>query len=295
MFFDRCEAVVTFEAQTHFMKRLFLLLTLFISVQSFSQYFYNDIIGTAQSNKQHQLLQANKVKKIIAKSFDADNSESEGFSLTQEFSNGGNKLVTASTTSAGNSSLLTSIYNAGKIRKTEETSARVSIKIEYTYDDAGRIQQILSTTTDTAVDHNNISTEAHQWFYKQDGQPDKMWKIANKTDTTFLTFVYDEKGNVAEEHWRRYGKETEVYFYYYDAKGQVTDIVRYNSRARKMLPDYMYEYDEQGKITQMIQLPAGTSKYFTWRYAYNEKGLKTKEACFDKERQLLGKVEYTYE
>jgi hypothetical protein len=34
--------------------------------------------------------------------------------------------------------------------------------------------------------------------------------------------------------------------------------------------------------------------YNIWRYIYDSKGLKTKEALFDKEQQLSGKIEYSY-
>jgi hypothetical protein len=45
----------------------------------------------------------------------------------------------------------------------------------------------------------------------------------------------------------------------------------------------------------MIVVPAGTSDYQTWKYAYNANGLKQQEACYSKQKQLLGKVEYNYE
>jgi hypothetical protein len=34
--------------------------------------------------------------------------------------------------------------------------------------------------------------------------------------------------------------------------------------------------------------------YNIWRYIFNEKGLKTKEALFNNDRELTGKIEYSY-
>lgn len=63
---------------------------------------------------------------------------------------------------------------------------------------------------------------------------------------------------------------------------------------KKMLPDFMYEYDDNGNIKKMIEVIAGGSNYNTWYYTYNTNGLKEKEVCYDKKKQLLGSLEYLY-
>ena len=83
------------------------------------------------------------------------------------------------------------------------------------------------------------------------------------------------------------------YFYYYDDKNNLTDVVHYNERAKRLLPDYMYEYDTTGKIKQMITTEEGGG-YFIWRYAYNDQNLRETEKCFSRERKLLGSVQYIY-
>jgi len=68
-----------------------------------------------------------------------------------------------------------------------------------------------------------------------------------------------------------------------------------------LLPDVMLTYDEAGQLIQKVST-TGTDNlgklkwvvYIIWRYLYNDKGLKTKEALFDKEQQLTGKIEYSY-
>ena len=57
----------------------------------------------------------------------------------------------------------------------------------------------------------------------------------------------------------------------------------------------MYEYDSLGKIKKMIQVLAGGSNYNSWIYYYNTTSqLKEKEVCYDKQKQLLGSIEYLY-
>ena len=91
------------------------------------------------------------------------------------------------------------------------------------------------------------------------------------------------------------GKGLETYYYYYDAKKQLTDIVRFNARLRKFFPDFIFEYDGVGRISQMTQVSMGSGSYIVWKYSFNDKGLKLEEAGFDKEKKLVGKMVYSYE
>jgi hypothetical protein len=83
----------------------------------------------------------------------------------------------------------------------------------------------------------------------------------------------------------------------------LTDIVRYNVKARRLLPDYMFEYSPDNRVIQKITtLSTNGLPYLTWRYVYDNKGLKTKEATFFKPREassnqdqvMTGKIEYSY-
>ena len=96
-----------------------------------------------------------------------------------------------------------------------------------------------------------------------------------------------------ESFW--HGASRDKIYYYYDSSNRLTDVVRYNDRAKKLLPDYIFEYDGNNQLTQMINVQQGSSDYLTWRYNYNEKGLKIRELCYDKQKQLLGRIEYEYE
>lgn len=57
----------------------------------------------------------------------------------------------------------------------------------------------------------------------------------------------------------------------------------------------MFEYDEQNRVIQKITTtPSLKVSYLIWRYIYDNKGLKTKEALFNDDKQLTGKIEYSY-
>lgn len=286
-------AVATFDAEIITMKQIFgAIFGLLISTFSFAQYYYNDVIATGLSNNQQKLLKQNKIKTVKAISKEADNSIIEGFSVEQKINSNATEIVTTSKSTLGKASILTSTYENGRIINTSDETDGVSTSTSYSYTDAGLLQSLVSSTIDTSM--NGTTTESHTWIYNANGVPVKMIKVKNNSDTTVIDFVIDEKGFVGEEHWKRKGKNAESYYYYYNDAGLITDIVRYNSRAKKMLPDFMYEYDATGKMKQMIQVLAGGSNYNTWKYSYNENGLKQKEVCYDKKKQMIGSIEYTY-
>lgn len=275
------------------MKILLILFFFIFCANGYSQYYFNDIVSTQVSNEQYKLLRANKVKKIKATSYEADNSDTEGFLLEEEISMDGKRITLTTALSGGKVSVTNRIYELSKLKRTQSSAYRVDNKIDYTYNEKGQVQKILFTTLDTAI--NAVSTEAHEWVYNETGQPVSMLKIKNKADTTLIEMIIDGQGLVIEEHWKKKNRNIETYYYYYDANNRLTDIVRYNARLKKLLPDYLYEYDEKGRVSQMTQISMSSANYIVWRYTYTDKGLKQKEAGFDKEKKLVGRIEYTYE
>jgi len=256
------------------------------------QYYFNDLLATAQSQAQYQLLRSQKVKKIIATSFEEDGSPTEGFLLEQELSMDGKRLSTKSGILSGKSSTVTSFFELGKLKRTLSNSNGIDNKMEYFYDNTGKLVKLSLTSGDTAVKYS--AQEYRDWIYGANGLPESIIKVKNKTDSSFAKLILDELGNIAEEQWSRKNTPLETYYYYYDQQHRLTDIVRFNQKLKKLLPDYVFEYDAKGRLSQMTQL-SGSGKYFTWRYEYNEKGLKWKETCVDSEKKLVGKIEYKYE
>jgi hypothetical protein len=277
------------------MKYFFALLVCNFFILNYinAQYYYNDILSLENSHQQQQLFKQNKIRTVKAISKESDGSIIEDFIVEQQINEDATEITTYSKTSAGNKSTLKSTFNQHKISTTISVADGVTTTTNYTYANDGKLLSIESTTIDTFI--TTASNEQHLWFYANNGKPTKMIKIKNNTDTITVNFVLDENNLVAEEHWYRKGKNIESYFYYYNKQNLLTDIVRYNNRLKKMLPDFMYEYNNNGKLQKMIQVLAGGTNYNTWFYYYNATtGLKEKEECFDKKKQLLGSVEYLY-
>ncbi|HEU0065033.1 MAG TPA: hypothetical protein VFQ58_08375, partial [Flavisolibacter sp.] len=119
-------------------------------------------------------------------------------------------------------------------------------------------------------------------------------RIKNVRDTIFLQFKLDDKGNVSEEMETHKGIASEPVYYYYDENGRLTDIVTFSKRVKRLLPQYMFEYSPTNQLLQQITVPENSSEYTIWRYQYDDKGLKIKEAIYNKQKQLTGKLEYQY-
>lgn len=271
-----------------------LFLFCFVSAAAaHGQYYFNDIVSTQTSNDLYKQLRAAKVKKITGTSYDPDGSVSDGFLLEQELSMDGKRITVNTAISGGKPGNTNYTYELSRLRRSRSFSNGIENKTEYTYNDKGKIQQVSLITTDTAMKYS--STETHEWVYDNTGEPESMLRIKNRTDSTLVQLVKDEKGKVAEEHWKKKGRDLEVYYYYYDDAGRLSDIVRYNSRLKKLLPDFQYEYNPAGRVTRMTQISLGSANYYVWQYTYNDRGLKTAEEGLDKEKKMIGKVTYAYE
>ena len=255
-----------------------------------SQYYYNDIITTRQTNRQYKLLKDNNVQLVTGKSFEADGTPAEGFGLTQQLAEGSTVITTVTEHAGTGKTISTSWYNNNRIRKTLDSTDNIKSTVTYSYNN-NDIVSITSLTEDVFM--NNASTEIHQWTY-DNGTPVKMLLIKNNVDTTTVDFIKDSTGNIGEERWTKKGRRLETYFYYYNAKNNLTDIVRYNIRAQRLLPDFLFEYDDKGVLTQSIQVPQGSADYLVWQHIYNSNGLKQRDLCFSKTRQPVGSIEYSY-
>ena len=263
---------------------------LLATMAGYGQFYYKDVLTIQQTNAQWSILKANRIRTVMPKSYEANNQPAEGVSVQQRIA--GDKLITSTQSPANGTSELTATYNAaGRLVQTVDTSEDFHSTTTYEYDDSGRITNI----TNAARSGEFTTTEVHLWSYDAAGKPSKMLRIRNNSDTTYISFVYDGKDVPVEEHaTRKRTKEPEVY-YYYDDKNQLTDIVRYSARARRLLPTHIFSYNAQGRIAGMLLVPEGTNDYQRWYYDYDDRGLKIRERAYNKQQQMLGKVEYTYE
>jgi YD repeat-containing protein len=271
----------------------FLFLILLTGVAN-AQSYYKDIISTRQNIAKWQAYKGARVKSVRVTSFEADGQPTDGFQLDQTVNSDFSGMTTHAKTNGTTETWTFATYSPEglltSITDTSDTYQSVSI---YQYDDHSRLASV--TNTSTEMDNHVKAVETHLWQYGSTGDlPIGMLKIVNSTDTTYVRFIVDEKGNIGEEHATRNGEALPVIYYYYDDNNRLTDIVRYNVKARRLLPDNIFEYGEGGQMTSLLAVQEGAASYQKWIYEYNDKGLRTKESCFSKERELLGHIEYQY-
>ncbi len=275
------------------MKSLLFLPVLFLALTSQAQYYYKDIIGTRESAELIKAYRNNKVSRVVLNSYDADNTKSDDFFVEQSFSSANQTLTTTTRSGVTSASVLVSFADAnGNIVKTIDSSETSNSTTTYNYDPQGLLLSVISKSSDTSG--FVAETEEHFWEYNN-GKVTRMLRVKDKRDTTYVSFKQDEKGNITEEQSTRKGISSEPVYYYYDANNRLTDIVRFNNKSKRLLPEYMFEYSPANQVIQKITVPANSSNYLIWRYQYDDRGLKIREAIFDKYKQLTGKIEYQYQ
>ncbi|HEX2535727.1 MAG TPA: hypothetical protein VHK69_18425 [Chitinophagaceae bacterium] len=275
------------------MKILFLFVLLAAVAPASAQYYYKDIVGTRETADMIRAYRAQKVSRVVLQSYDGDNVRSDDFFVEQVFSPSASSLTTTTRSGVTDASVLTAYTDAsGQVVRTSDSSGAVVSTTTYQYDTEGRLLRVNSSSADSTG--AAPMTEEHHWQWAE-GKPVRMLRIKDGRDTTVVTFGTDEAGNVIEERAARRGVASEPVSYFYDAQKRLTDVVRYNAKARRQLPDYMFEYSASGQVIQKITVPAAGSEYLIWRYQYDDKGLKIREAVFNKQKQLIGKIEYQYQ
>lgn len=271
------------------------LIALFICLtqQSNAQFYYKDIWINQQLTKELSILKDENIRTIAVKSFEDDGEPSQDFFCERKIDRKFLKSEMISRSYITDQSLLVSFYNdKGFIIRTVDSSQTSLARTDYEYDNKGKMMKVTNFTK--ANDEKGGITETHQYMYNTTGKLEKMLRRKNNADVSTIHFTIDEKGNVADEEELIKGKKGRKYLYYYDEKNHLTDVVHYNERAKRLMPDYMYEYNQQGQIKQMIATDDNISNYFTWKYSYNDKRLRETEKCYSKERRLLGSIQYVY-
>lgn len=272
---------------------LLIVLLIAFSQTCSSQYYYKDLVLSKQTANQWKLYRDNKVKAVTLGSFEGDGRPTEGFQAEQEVAGDFSRISTYTKSSGTTESRLIVYYSpSGAPVRTVDTSDTYKSTSEYQYDPNNQLRAIINTSLET--DNQLKDVEQHLWQYDQAGRPSGMLKIKNGTDSTLVRFVKDEKGNIAEERAVRNKTDLPVIYYYYDSANRLTDIVRYNIKARRLLPETIFEYDDTGRLLSMLVVPAGSNDYQKWVYEYNDKSLKTRESCYNKKKTLLGRIQYSY-
>ena len=269
-----------------------VLLTAF-STAGMTQYHYLDIVSNLQLSSEMKQLQEQKIRKILVHSFEGNGDPSAGFFCERKINKDFRKIETYSKSNSTGKSILTSQFNSqGQLIASYDSSSLSSTSSSYQYDTKGHLTKVVINTNSMDDDFSAKIMEEHQYIYDPKGHPTKMLRIRNQSDTAKIIFTIDDKGNVIDEN--DLGKNGKHYYYYYDTKNRLTDIVKYDAVRAKLLPDFLFEYNSAGQVTQMITIEEGVSNnYFTWKKTYND-GLRIIEKCFSKEKELLGYFEFEY-
>jgi hypothetical protein len=288
------------------MKNLFLLILSTVSMALNAQYYYKDIIGTQEINDKMKNYRAAKVKSVIATGYDERGNKTADFNEWQDVQ-GNNSVLKITTRSGPNvSRTYYQFDNNTRVVNARDSATGMQGVTTYSYDSNNKLAKIKTTTNDAL--HDFDQTNERQWEYK-DGKPSKMLLIINGTDSIEYVFTLDEQQNVKDEMmYHRGGSQNQIYYtyeqhkvhYFYDENNRLTDVTKYNVKIDNLLPDFMFEYDDSNRVIQKITVLSTVSydtkrpDYFIWRYGFNEKGLKTKEVLYSKEKELKGKIEYSY-
>ena len=265
-----------------------IFLVFFYSNLSFSQFYYSDILMNKIANDNYSILKSNKIKKVTSKS-----TSNEGeLNITQTFSKDWKTLETETNLSIGQANISTTYYLNNLVSKKVVSEKNIFTIVEFDYINDNKLKSILTRSEDTSVQKG--FSENHIFNYDQNGVLSNLFKIKNSSDTTFIEFVKDSSNNIIGENWYYNKKLFETYYYYYNTQNQLTDIVKFNLKANRMLPEFLFEYDVENKLIQMTQIPFGSSNYFIWKYSYNNNKLKSKEVGYNKNGELLGQMEYEY-
>jgi len=275
------------------MKKTFILvLSLFsIGLSLQAQYYYRDIISNKQLLAEMAIYKENKIRSIKIKSFEDDGTESDGFFCEKKISKDYRKTELFTRSNISGISLFISLFNdKGQLLSTSDSSEIAVSVNKYSYDKDGRLSSILSIIKSSDDDFTNEIQEEHIYYYNSNNLPEKMIRVKNKYDSIAIFFALDENNNLGIEKDSKNGFK---YYYYYDNKNRITDIVHSNDATTKLLPDYLFEYNNAGQLVQMTNTEEGGSNYFVWKYSYDN-GLRNREKCYSKERKLMGSIEYEY-
>lgn len=281
-----------FHQPASFKKFCLINIGVFLLLTGNAQFYYTDIVLTSRNTEQLNLYKTNGVKQIKLLSYEASGEASEDFACQVMLDARYTKVITNTQSPAGGNSWLTVYYLPdGKIARSIDSSSGNVNTYTYTYNENGKVSVLNSVSA--TVKGKDLQKETHVWVYNNNYQPQKMLWIKNGIDTSIVALKTDEAGNVTEEEIFYKGISKGAVYYYYDNNNRITDIVRYNERLKKLMPDNVFEYNDQGFLSQMLSIQNGAD-YLIWKYEYNDQKLKTRELCYNKQKKLVGRIEYQY-
>ncbi len=277
------------------MKYLFLFFIFLYQQNAFGQYYYRDIVTTGENNAAIALLFNSKVSNITATEYNNRGQKNTDFNDWQDINHHDRIIRQTTRDRLTKTTVYTRVDEQLRVIDIADTSGGIINNIKYTYNNKSQVTRISKHIAEPALNTNQ--TEVYTWEYAADGLPQTMKRIINNSDTTEYRFARDEKGNIGEERQYRLNLPFgQPLYYYYDNENRLTDIVRYNTRIKMLMPELMFEYDENNRVIQKTQVVSSVTRdYIIWRYIFNNTGLKTKEVLFDKNKEQTGRIDYQYQ
>ncbi len=288
----------TFALDPVYMKKrspylLFSVIALMLSLQNKGQYYYKDLVSHQENLDKFSRLKKARVGSSTVTSYEPNGSPSEGFSLQQQCNAGYTQVKTVMQVPFSGRMAMTNYYTSeGLLYRTTDSGYQAFTQYEYAYDSARRLVSIVQQAR--AAGEKTVTAETHRWEYDARGIPLRMIRSKGTGDSSIITLVTDEAGRVLEEYALSNGNPGEKTYYYYDDAGRLTDIVRYNTRAGKLVADMMFDYDNQGRLQQRASLEPGTLSYSTWIILYDGQGLIAEEKFYNTQKKLAGRMAYQY-
>jgi YD repeat-containing protein len=272
-------------------KRVFVTaLIAAVAISAKAQYYYNDIVNNKVVLAELAKLKEKKIKGIKVVSMESNGEQTEGFTCRKKINKDFTEVEIYTETNQSYPNTFISYFDkAGLLQKTIDSSEAGATTIDYRYDEAGRLVSI-NSSKHFSDDDAGSSNEQHLYQYNSAGILQQMRLVKNNRDSVLYVFEADDAGNIVIE---KNEKTAELYYYYYDLKNRLTDVVHSYNFQKKLFPEFTFEYNPEGQVTKMVSSEREGTYFFTWRYNY-EDGLRMNERCFSKEGRLLGSVEYEY-
>jgi YD repeat-containing protein len=272
-------------------KRVFVVSAIIAAAMSSkAQYYYNDIVNNKAVLGELAKLKEKKIKGVKVVSLESNGEQTEGFTCQKKINRDFTEVEIYTATNESYPNTFISYFDkAGLLQRTIDSSEAGATTIDYRYDASGRLVSIISSKH-FSDDDAGSSNEQHLYQYNSAGILQQMTVVKNNRDSVLYVFEADEAGNIIIE---KNEKTAELYYYYYDTKNRLTDVVHSYNSQKKLFPEFTFEYNPEGQVTKMVTSEKEGAYFYTWRYNY-EDGLRTNERCFSKEGHLLGSVEYEY-
>lgn len=271
---------------------LMAIVILLVVNNGYAQYYYKDIVTNKELAAEMARLKEQKVRTVNVLSLEDNGMPSEGFFCQKKINKNYTEVEINTRTSTSYPNVFTSTFNKdGLLIQSVDSSETAATTSVYTYNDKNALVRIFASTHFAADDYADNTTEEHIYQYDANGMASRLLVINNGKDTTEYLFKPDANNNISIEKNTKTG---DIYYYYYNSKNNLTDVVHtYNDGRNKLIPDYKFDYNSAGLVTQMIASEKEGAYYFTWKYNYDN-GLRSMERCYTKEGRLTGSVEYEY-